>query len=182
MSKKRKMQDIETVIQRRKENLNIKLGYKDLLVRVVFLVAVVYVLFHCVFLVTQAKGNDMFPAVKDGDLVLVFRLHQDYQKNDVVAYEVDGELHIGRILARETDVVTLDESGTLLVNGTVQTGEILFPTYPKEKLVYPYKVPEGEVFILGDYRTQATDSRDYGSISYNNVKGKVITILRRRGI
>ena len=124
----------------------------------------------------------MFPAVTDGDLVLAFRLQQEYVKDDVIVYELDGELQIGRIVGCETDVITMDDSGTLLVNGTVQGGEILFPTYAKEGIEYPYTVPEGCVFVLGDYRTQAEDSRDFGCISLEDVEAKVITILRRREI
>lgn len=124
----------------------------------------------------------MFPAMKDGDLIIAYRLQQDYAKNDVVVYEVNGEQKVGRIVARGTDVVTLDDSGTLLVNGTVQTGDILYPTYAKEGIKYPHKVAEGHVFVLGDYRTNAEDSRDYGTVSESSVKGKIITILRRRGL
>ena len=68
------------------------------------------------------------------------------------------------------------------MNGTPQSGEILYPTYPKEGMEYPYRVPEGTVFVLGDYRTQTEDSRDFGPVSLDDVEGKVITILRRRGI
>ena len=78
--------------------------------------------------------------------------------------------------------MTLDDSGTLLVNGTVQSGEILYPTYAEGELEYPYAVPEGYVFVLGDYRTQTTDSRTLGAVPMGDVKGKVITILRRRGL
>ena len=124
----------------------------------------------------------MFPAVKDGDLVIAFRFQREYAKNDVVVYTADGKTHIGRIVARATDVVTLDDSGKLLVNGTNQAGEILYPTYAKEGIDYPYKVPVDHVFILGDYRTQTEDSRDFGPIPMENVEGKVITILRRRGL
>ena len=124
----------------------------------------------------------MFPAVKDGDLVIVFRIQQEYAKNDVVVYTVDGETHIGRIVARATDTVMLDDSGRLLVNGTNQTGEILYPTYAKEGLTYPYLVPEDHLFLLGDYRTQTEDSRDFGPIPMEDIQGKVITILRRRGL
>jgi len=94
----------------------------------------------------------------------------------------DGKQKIGRVIARESDVVTMDDSGTLLVNGTAQTGEILFSTYAKEGITYPYVVPENCVFVLCDYRTSGTDSRDYGAISLGDVEGKVITILRRRSI
>lgn len=157
-------------------------GYRSLLLRVLFLALAAWVLLTQVFLITQVRGNAMFPALKDGDLVIAFRIQQDYAKNDVVVYTVDGETHIGRIVARATDTVMLDDSGKLLVNGTNQTGEILYPTYAKDGLTYPYAVPDGHVFVLGDYRTQTEDSRDFGPIPLENVQGKVITILRRRGL
>lgn len=166
--------------QRQQEQL--RRGYLDLLVRVVLLVAAGWILLTQVFLITQVSGNGMFPALKDGDLVFAYRLQREYAKNDVVVYEADGEERIGRIVARETDVVTLDDSGTLLVNGTAQSGEILYPTYAEGELEYPYTVPEEHVFVLGDYRTQTEDSRILGAIPVKDVKGKVITILRRRGL
>ena len=155
---------------------------RSLAVRLAVFAAVLWVLLTQVYLVTQASGSEMFPAVKDGDLVIAFRLQGDYAKDDVVVYTVDGQRRVGRVVARETDVITLDDSGTLLVNGTVQSGEILYPSYAKEGITYPYTVPEGHVFILGDYRTQTEDSRDHGPIPMEDVEAKVITILRRQGI
>lgn len=177
-----KMEKISDIISKRRNQALDRQGYISLLFRVLFLVVAGWILLFQVFLITQTVGNGMFPAVKDGDLVFAFRLQKDYAKNDVVVYTAEGKTHIGRIAARATDVVTLDESGTLLVNGTPQSGEILYPTYAKEGLVYPYIVPDGHIFILGDYRTQTEDSRDFGPIPMENVKGKVITILRRRGL
>lgn len=178
----KKKETISSIITVRRNRALDQQGYWSLLLRILFLALAGWVMFTQVFLITQVSGNAMFPAVKDGDLVIAFRLQQEYAKNDVVVYTADGETHIGRIAARATDVVTLDESGTLLVNGTTQSGEIMYPTYAKEGMEYPYKVPEGQVFILGDYRTQTEDSRDFGSIPLENVQGKVITILRRRGL
>lgn len=177
-----KTETFADIISRRKANVLLRQGYISLLFRVLFLAFAGWLLLTQVFFITQAKGNEMFPAVKDGDLVIGFRLQKEYAKDDVVAYEAEEGVHIGRIAARETDVVTLDDSGTFLVNGTAQSGEIMYPTYAKEGLQYPLKVPEGQVFLLGDYRTQAEDSRDFGPIPMKKVKGKVITILRRRGL
>lgn len=178
-SKNQTTADIITI--RRNQALD-RQGWISLLGRVVVLVLVFWVLFSQVFLITQISGNTMFPAIKDGDLIIGFRLQREYAKNDVILYTMDGTIRIGRIVARQTDVVTLDDGGSLLVNGTTQSGEILYPTYAKEGLTYPYTVPEGHVFVLGDYRTQTEDSRDFGPIPMENVKGKVITILRRRGL
>ncbi len=169
-------------IKNKEDKAAIKSAYKNLLVRVVVLLIVGFLLFSQVFLITQAKGMEMFPAIKDGDLIIGFRLQRHYAKNDVVVYKVEGKQKIGRLVAQATDVVTIDEDGTLRVNGTVQAGEIMYPTYPKEGIAYPYKVEEKNVFILGDYRTQVQDSRDIGPIPLNKVKGKVITILRRQGL
>lgn len=182
MKREKKTEEIADVIARRKEQCAVRKGYVSLLVRILVLIAAGYVFFTQVFLITQTRGLGMFPALKDGDLAIVFRMQQSYARDDVVAYRVDGQRYFGRIVARATDVVTIDESGVLLVNGTPQSGEILYPTYAKEGIEYPYRVPEETVFVLGDYRTQTEDSRDFGPIPLVDVEGKVITILRRRGL
>ncbi len=182
MSNHQELNNISDIIKKRRNNLAIKKGYISLFWRLLLLGLVGYLMFTQVFLITRASGNGMFPAIKDGDLIIGFRLQQEYIKNDVVTYKVKGIRGVGRIIARETDVVTLDDSGSLLVNGTAQTGEIMYPTYAKEGIQYPYRVPEDSVFVLGDYRTQAQDSRDFGPITMDAVEGKVITILRRRGL
>lgn len=157
-------------------------GYLRLLGRVAVLALLGAALFTRVFLITQATGSAMFPAVKDGDLLVAFRAQRRCAKNDVVVY-ADGEKNaVGRVAALGGDVVTLDESGILRVNGTEQGGEILYPTYPHEGVSYPYRVPEGAVFLLGDQRSTAHDSRDHGAVAMEQVKGKVITLLRRRGL
>lgn len=182
MAKKKAELTADKIIRRRRADLETSAGYRSLLLRVLLLAAAGYILFTEVFLVAQVTGNGMFPAVKDGDLMIVFRMQQDYAKNDVIAVNVEGKRQIGRIIARETDVVMLDQTGTLTVNGTVQGGEILYPSYAKEGIEYPYRVPDGHVFVMGDYRTQTTDSRDWGAVPMEQVEGKVITILRRRGV
>lgn len=182
MSKKKTTMDAAAVIRARRIALNTREEYKSLALRIVMLGLAVYIIFTQAFLITRNSGQGMFPALKDGDLIIAYRLQKEYAKNDVVVYTIDGKQQVGRIIARETDVVTIDDGGTLRVNGTTQSGEIMYPTYAKGDLEYPYKVPEGEVYILGDYRTNTVDSRDFGTVPMKQVAGKVITILRRRGL
>ncbi len=184
MKSSNKRQTNESIITDRKNRVLDRQSGIRLIFRIAMLVLVFWLLFSYVFILKPVSGNDMFPAIKDGDVAFGFRLEQQYSKDDVVIYSVDGKTYIGRIAAGASDVVTIDESGTLVVNGTVQSGEIMYPTYPKDNdsLTYPYRVPDGCVFILGDYRTQATDSRDLGAVALSDIQGKIITILRRRGI
>lgn len=174
---------LQTTIHQRRIKTSIRNDYKRLFRRTVMIVIIGLLIFTQMFYIGQAKDNGMYPSIEAGDLVIGYRLQSDYQKDDVVIYEIDGERHIGRIIAQQTDVVRIDdESGTVLVNGTDQSGEIVFSTYTKEGIEYPYTVPNNSVFILGDYRTHSEDSRDYGAISLDQVKAKVITIMRRREI
>ena len=181
-NKKNKEFSQSDVIKQRIARIDSRRGYFALIYRLLVITLIVYLLFSQVFMIMRVRGNEMFPAIKDGDLLIAFRLQQEYLKNDIVIYSVNGENRFGRIIAKENDVVNITGEGVLIVNGTTQSGEIMYPTYPGDLLSYPYRVPEGHVFILGDYRTQTEDSRQIGTIPLEDLKAKVITFLRRRGL
>ena len=181
-AKPAKLGECAAAIRARQRSLAVRRGYASLGVRAAVVAVAAVLLFSCMLLVSQVQGNDMFPAVKDGDVVLGFRLQAAYQSGDVVVYATGGKERIGRVVATSGDVVSLGESGSVQVNGTTLGAEVVYPTYAKDAVTYPYQVPENSVFVLGDMRTQATDSRDFGAIAASDVKAKVITILRRRGV
>lgn len=182
MMKQAEMAAPVEVLRRRRTQLLTARGYISLGLRILVIVLAAWLIFSNVFLLAQCSDQGMFPAIEGGDLILAYRLQKEYAKGDVVIYTVDGTRYLGRIAARATDVVLLDDSGNLVVNGTTQGGEIMYPTYAKEGIRYPLEVPADSLFVLGDYRTQTQDSRDFGPIPLENIEGKVITIVRRRGI
>lgn len=149
--------------------------------RTVLILALFYGLFQIWFSFRVVDGNGMFPALSDGDLTLCVR-QDEYVKNDVVFYTVDGMQYAGRVAAKGGDYLEISEEGVLTVNGTVQTGEILYPTYPPANWAGGVQVPEGTVFVLGDYRVQTMDSRDFGCIPLSDVEAKLIVVVRHRGI
>lgn len=169
-------------VRKRKHSLLTRRGYAALGLQILCIGAALWIVFGYVFLIYRNRGLEMYPAVKDGDLVLAYRLHREYGKGDMVIYRMDGTLCLGRIAAMGTDVVEMGTGGSVTVNGNPQNGEILYPTYARENTAYPLRVQEGMVFILGDYRTQAQDSRDFGPIPMNDIQGKAIALVRRRGL
>ncbi|MGI6201667.1 MAG: signal peptidase I [Christensenellales bacterium] len=170
------------VIGARRTAVLLRRGYARLALQMLVIAAAAWLLLTQVFLIAQVRGGDMDPALRDGDLLLAFRLQGSYAQDDVVLYTAGGQRRVGRVVAREGDVVSLDESGALSVNGTTQSARIFYATYAKEGLDYPVQVGPGCVFILGDHRTQAEDSRDFGPVPVADVQGKIITILRRQGL
>jgi signal peptidase I len=126
----------------------------------------------------------MFPRISNGDLILFYRLEQNYTADDVVAYEVDGDKYIGRIVAQGGDVIDVDDEGNLMVNGHILDEDKIF--YPTQSLTgaitYPYTVEEGSYFVLCEYRTVFSDSRLFGAIAKSDLDGKVISLIRRRDL
>lgn len=175
-------QSLGQIIRRRREDASMKMAYRSLALKAILVAAAGVVLFTQVLTVTIASGQGMFPSIKDGDLVVALRINRGYEQNDVVVYRQDGVRKIGRVAGKAYDLVYMDDSGSLLVNGVSETGEILYPTYAKEGITYPLQLAEDEIFVLGDYRTKSEDSRDYGAIPADDVEGKVITVIRRRGL
>ena len=58
----------------------------------------------------------------------------------------------------------------------------LFSFLADDKRINKKVLLQGQVFILGDNRPQASDSRTFGCIDLNDVKGKVIAVIRTRGL
>lgn len=179
---KKKFTELSEIIAWRRNQALEKEDVLALLRRIFFLAVTAWLLFSQIFQFVRIEGVEMFPSLKDGDLAIVFRWQQNYEKGDVVAYRYNGELRVGRLVAKETDIVHIKEEGNLYVNGTIQGEDLMYPTYGRDDVEYPIEIPQKHVYIMGDYRTRCLDSRDYGPIRLDDVEGKVISILRRRGL
>lgn len=166
---------------RSRKNRSWKREVIGLLVRAAFVTLIGWLLLTQVFLLTQAGGNEMYPAVKAGDLLFGYRLQQEYAKNDIVAYRENGVMQIGRIIGKENDVVDRNEAGYLVVNGTVQNRKLLESEADNQAVLYPYTVPQGCVYILPDSNSSG-DSMKSGEIPEMDIIAKIITLLRRRSL
>ena len=180
---------IEDVIAHRQEKALVRSGYRDLLIRILVLGLAVWLILTYGFLITQCSGQEMYPSIKDGDLCIIFRreafrlMKQEYAAGDIVAYQAEGKRHFGRVVAIGGDTVQIDDTGSILVNGVTEGEDILYPTYVRgDDLVTLNIVQKNTLFVLGDYRTNTQDPRDFGPIPLDSVEGKVISILRRRGL
>ena len=126
----------------------------------------------------------MAPAIKDGDLVFFYRYTSaGYLPQDVIVLEYNGQRQARRVVATAGDTVDITENG-LVINGAQQhEPEIHHKTERyQDGVSFPLTVPERQVFVLGDNRTDSTDSRKYGCIRIEDTLGKVMTVIRRRDI
>ncbi|GAA2937304.1 signal peptidase I [Enterococcus raffinosus] len=155
----------------------------SLVVKLAILLTLAYFVVHFVYGITRYPDDSMVPAVKSGDVALYYRLNKNYVASDVVALEYENDLQLRRVVAIEGDTVDITEEGLEINNHLQAEHQIYEETLPyTEGIDYPVKIGTGEVFVLGDKREAAIDSRVYGPIKTKDTLGKVITILRRRSI
>lgn len=158
---------------------------QDIIIKLFVFAAGFFVTFTFIFGVALAPTNDMFPAIHEGDIIIYFR-PGDLVNSDIAYYEAEGAANIGRVQAVEGMRVDQTEGGLLRINGNIQPVQeragLYYKTYIREKgrLEYPSAVPAGHYLILGDERDSAEDSREYGYIPGEDIKGKIFTIIRRR--
>lgn len=174
---------VEKVISRRRERIAAAGNAVRLLIKIVVIIAVIYFLLTYMYGVGVVSGEGMYPRLRDGDLVIYYRLASEWNIGDVIVFKADGEQRYGRIVAMGGDTVDLSEDGQLVVNGSVQQEEIFFATLKDGRNTQlPITLQKEEVFVLGDNRTNAVDSRDFGPVNIRDIKGKAISLLRRRGL
>ncbi len=140
------------------------------------------VVFSFVFGLMRVSDPSMEPRFQDGDLVLFYRVGKQYSVRDVVVFERNGLLTSGRVVAQGGDTVNIDSQG-LIVNGAYQQeqGIVDETTQVADGVTFPLTVPEDGVFLLGDNRDEAVDSRIVGCVPVGQTLGKVIGMFRRRG-
>ncbi len=153
----------------------------EFFIKIAITAAAVVILLVFVIGVHVNHGDSSYPMIKDGDLVITYKLGKP-GAGEEIAYKHDGELKFGRIVAKEGDEVRITDQ-CITVNGYNIVEDVVYPTTAEGSAIsYPYIVPQGTVFVLNDYRSDPGDSRTYGAIPMSDVEGEVILVLRRRGI
>ena len=162
----------------------LKLGWLRDSLFFVAAIVVCIIVFRFVIGFSVVSGASMDPTLKDGDFVVYYRMVRNYKEGDVVSMRVpSGDFYIKRVMATGGSTVDIYD-GKVFVDGTQVTDEHANGITEEETgaVIYPYKVRDGNVFVLGDNREVSKDSRMFGEVNLRQIKGKVVLRINKDGI
>jgi len=138
----------------------------------------------------RIPSRSMEDTLMEGDFLLVYKLAYRFSEpkvNEVIVfdYPFNTSKHlIKRIIATEGQIVEVVNK-KLYVDGELAEGWFpskhidyqVFPAeYSNRDNFGPFEVPKGQYFVLGDNRDNSQDSREWGFLEKQYVKGKAFLI------
>ena len=126
------------------------------------------------FVLIKINGDSMKPTLEDGEIVFI-RQTKDIEKGDIVGFYYGGRILLKRAIGSAGDDIDIEQDGTVYVNGEkIDEPYLDKKDLGKCELEFPYQVPEGMIFVLGDNRAISIDSRikSIGCVEKDQIVGK----------
>ncbi len=143
---------------------------------------IIAIVFTFAFRLVGVDGTSMTNTLQDGDWLITVN-KTEYEYGDIVVVTQDTYFHeplIKRVIAKGGQTVDIDyNSNTVYVDGVALKEPYVRENYLIKKVDYrefPYTVPEGYLFCMGDNRNGSTDSRStlVGAIDEREILGKAV--------
>ena len=153
----------------------------------IYLLAVVMVVFMLLFRIVIVSGSSMYSTLWNGDWLLVTGsvLYHEPEAGDIIVASKDsfndGEPIIKRVIATEGQTVDIDfDAGIVYVDGMALEEDYTYTlTHVQEGIVFPITIADGCIFAMGDNRNGSKDSRhpDIGMIDTREILGRAVFLI-----
>ena len=155
------------------------------LIRDIAVALVLVLILTSVIKPTIVKESSMEPTLFENHYLIVSKLAYktgEMQRGDIIVFESeletedgDKKLLIKRIVGLPGETVTISD-GEVYIDG-----QMLEEDYLKDGItpgeITDCRVPEGQLFVMGDNRAVSIDSRELGCIDADTVMGKAVVRL-----
>ena len=137
----------------------------------------------------EIPSSSMEDTIEIGDRVLSEKLtylFTDIKQGDIVTFAdptTSGRTLIKRVIATGGQTVEFIDDSVYVdgvkLNEPYTEGKATGPlpnTYNGMQISYPYTVPDGYLWVMGDNRTNSADSRFFGAVPASSVSGKAFFV------
>lgn len=136
-----------------------------------FIVFLVIIIRTYIATPVRVDGNSMRKTLADGDILLLYKMAK-FERNDIIVLDEkeDEEIIIKRIIALPGETIKI-QNGKIYINDKEYNDEFAYgDTSDYEQVT----LGENEYFILGDNRLISKDSRYFGTITEDEIIGKIV--------
>lgn len=142
-----------------------------------YVVIIVVVVLIRTFIVTpiRVNGDSMDPTLKDKELMILKKYDTDYNRFDIVVVDdsVEGSNLIKRIIGLPGEKIKCKD-GKIYINGKKMDDVYGFG---KTSDFLEVKLKNNEYFVMGDNRGVSKDSRMFGAVYHDELKGTTNLII-----
>lgn len=146
---------------------------------ILFALVLSFAIKHYVFTTTLVDGNSMFPTVHHKDRLVVsklFFIKDKITRGDIIDFYVPraNKYYLKRVIGIEGDVVEIKANSVYLNGEKIEENYTSTNITEAHNDTTKWEIPKGYVFVLGDNRSNSTDSRDIGIVPRENIVGKIV--------
>lgn len=142
--------------------------------------AIVFLLLLNVFThvlqVVTYNGTGMEPTLEGGQTLLILKTKKVHE-GDIIAFYYNNQVLVRRVICTGGKQLELNDRGVVCIDGNVLEEPYLeSPATGQCNITFPFHVRTGTVFVMGDNRLEAMDSRleEIGTVLEDRIIGKVI--------
>lgn len=155
-----------------KEKQEARRGWIKLAIIIIFFTTAIFIREH-VMNFSFVVGTSMEDTLRDGDILLVDVGVEKIERYDIITMRVGEARIIKRVIGLPGETIQIID-GKTYINGAEIEDQYAAITANGGVSEEIYFINEGEYFVLGDNRSASADSREFGSVSEEDVIGKVV--------
>lgn len=141
-----------------------------------FIIIILAIILIRLFIVTPVRvdGPSMNDTLQDGDILLLDKYDNKYERFEIVVFNYNGERLIKRVIGLPGETLSYKNNKLYINDNEIEDNYGLGYTEDFDlKNINLTKIPDNEYLVMGDNRNNSLDSRYIGTISKDKILGSV---------